>query len=521
MFKEFNIFDFHEYSRSFRDSRCPPINQRNSTPNKLFIATILGYIIFLILTQASWVLGGEMWAEMSTNYFINASAPSIFDRLFSTDAGYIPLPQRMIALLGAEMKLSAAITPYYYTWTAIILTSAMVGSFCLRPFRKVVWNDYLRFFASASVLIVADFETRTFINFTYFATFFIAVVTALAFVEREKEIPGWSWFIPFLMLSKPAVLTVIPAMLLVSIVSGRRFRLITLSVIILCLAQGIRMVASHSGGTFAASSDFSIFEKITAAALYSFGFLANFVLGRAFLVSPHIKVASGTLLFLALLYVIYSRKSNSSALIIIGLSILSANFLLNAIALSDTWNINLKILNDIPLYRHNIASFFGSILIIIGLIQEFSIFLTIKMKKHHLIIGPTLFLTWFVISGWIAYFGLNRVPQVPVLLNSQWQPLAAAVDANGPLCVPIDPFGWVYGRSCRLLEKNTDLAHIGGFKNLSAPSELGVIVSALPKDLTSGHLMSVAIVVQPIGEKLSAIGGRVIPPYLTVPISRI
>ena len=167
--------------------------------------------------QPSWMLGGEMWAEMATNYFPNANSPSYFHKLFSTDAGYIPVPQRLIALVGNALNFPAGSIPYFYTWSATLLTGMMVGTFCLARFRILVKNDALRFCAAIVILIVADFETKTFINFTYFAAFFVAIITSLALVDDIEEVPWWAWFVPILMVSKPAVLSALPAMIIVVI----------------------------------------------------------------------------------------------------------------------------------------------------------------------------------------------------------------------------------------------------------------------------------------------------------------
>ena len=74
------------------------LNQNNLLPTLLFFLTICLYIAYQILIQSSWLFSGEMWAEMATNYFVNAQSSSYFTNFFATDTGYIPLPQRIIAL---------------------------------------------------------------------------------------------------------------------------------------------------------------------------------------------------------------------------------------------------------------------------------------------------------------------------------------------------------------------------------------------------------------------------------------
>ena len=83
-------------SSLFRDwllENNEPYNQiqtdNNFRPVFYFILCVVFYCLFQIITQQVWVLGGEMWAEMATNYFSNASAPSIAIKLFATDKAYI------------------------------------------------------------------------------------------------------------------------------------------------------------------------------------------------------------------------------------------------------------------------------------------------------------------------------------------------------------------------------------------------------------------------------------------------
>ncbi|MEY4845566.1 MAG: hypothetical protein RL312_1847, partial [Pseudomonadota bacterium] len=113
-----------------------------------------------------------MWAEMATNYFPAAESNDWRVALFATDAGYIPLPQRLIALAARLAKVRADLIPYVYSASALILTPLMVGVFALPRFRPLVGCDFTRLAVVLVVLGAADLETRGFINFTYFAVFF-------------------------------------------------------------------------------------------------------------------------------------------------------------------------------------------------------------------------------------------------------------------------------------------------------------------------------------------------------------
>jgi hypothetical protein len=434
--------------------------QRDLCPAVLFSSTVCFYIFYQLAMQHSWVLGGEMWAEMAINYYPNANSPSYLQKFFSTDAGYIPAPQRLIAFIGNQLNLPAASVPYFYTWAAIICTGIMIGVFCLAQFRMIVKNDTLRFLTAISILMVADFETRTFISFTYFSAFFVAILTALALVDDSEEVPWWAWFSPILMVSKPAVLAVLPAMILVAMVSKSRFRWITIVAVILCLGQLIQMfISEQTGKVLFESHEISLVSKLITSIKYFFGFLGGYIIGPRFLITKYFMMLGGLSIFGLSGYVIFNKKSNASALIIIGLSLLFFNILLNAFALSASWNRDMTRLDGIPVYRHIIVGFFGCILVVSGL---FSALTNQKISEPAGVfrknLGALLFLIWFVGVGWLSFAGkISREPSSPTINNSQWQGMAIAIDSGvSPLCVPIDPWwkgsSWIYQRNCSLLK---------------------------------------------------------------------
>ena len=434
--------------------------QADHRPVILFLLIILFNVFYQLGKQPGWVLGGEMWAEMATNYYPNANASSYLQKLFSTDAGYIPAPQRLIALVGNLINLSAASIPYFYTWSSIILTGMMVGIFCLSPFRTLVKSDWLRFLTAISILMVADFQTRTFINFTYFSAFFVAIVTALALIEKSEEVPRWSWCIPILMISKPAVLAILPAMILVAVVSQPRFRLIAIVAVVLCIGQFLQMFMSSTAGTMPfRANDITIISKLLATFKYFFGFLGGYVTGPSLQLNKYFLMVAGLFIFGISFCLLIFKKNKANALIIVGLSLLFFNVLLNAFALSDLWTQDLARLDGIPVYRHIIVGFSGCILVMCGI---FSLLADSKLFKlsgrFRGDIAALFFSVWFLSVGWFSFSGkISKEPSSPIINNSQWQSMAGAIDSGvAPLCVPIDPWvkgaNWMYQRNCGLLK---------------------------------------------------------------------
>lgn len=489
------IFPVHmsQFKNSLNDDKRPLV---------LFIISVLFYVVYQLLMQPSWVTGGEMWAEMATNYYPNANASSYLQKLLSTDAGYIPAPQRLIALIGNQLNLSAASIPYFYTWSSILLTGMLVGTFCLAQFRKIVRSDFLRLFTSIAILLVADFETRTFINFTYFSAFFVAIITALALVDDSAEIPWWAWLVPVFMVSKPAVLAALPAMILVAFVGRFRFRLIVLFSVILCAGQLVQMFISSAAGAMPVRiTDITLASKILAVIKYFLGLLGGYLTGPALnLHRLHLFVVGSFVLMLCA-YLVTFRRLASNALILVGFSLLFFNVLLNVFVLTDSWNIDMARLQGVPLYRHIIVGFFGCVLVLCGVIASFSDYSSSASRSPFMgWAGAFLFLIWFLWSGWLEFAGkISREPASPTINSSQWQNMSGAIDAGlSPLCVPINPWdkgvNLMYRRNCGLL------------KSPPAWEDGSVMVSdnlvfqiSPPIDLLDKTLVAAAFLVKPLG----------------------
>lgn len=395
-----------------RNARNQLFHMRNSTSNEstqsdlspviLFLSTVFFYFFYQLAMQPSWVLGGEMWAEMATNYFPNANSPSYLQKLFSTDGGYIPAPQRLIAFIGNQLNLPAASIPYLYTWSAIISTGMMIGVFCLVQFRTLVKSDTLRFLTAISILMVADFETRTFINFTYFSAFFVAIVTALALVYDSEEVPWWAWFIPILMVSKPAVLAALPAMILVAMVSKSRFRWVTICATTLCIGQIAKIVVSHNLNAIVGANEIGFLSKSIVAIKYFFVLLGVYILGPNFQIGKFLLMLTGFIFFLAGCFVFMKKKIDSGALIFVGFSLLFFNVLLNSFVLSNDWNGGMTQLATVPIYRSIIVGFFGSFLVVVGFFATLTEVNILKSKLSYIDkIGPVIFY-YLVFCSWLA-----------------------------------------------------------------------------------------------------------------------
>lgn len=483
-----------------------PVNDDHPLrPILFFLLCIVSSCIYVVALQYQWLLSGAMYAEMGTNYFPKANDPSLYENLFATDAGYIPLPPRMIALLGSLLNLPASIIPYFYSGSAIALAAVMVSTFCLRPFRILIQNDALRFLTAITIAMVADFETRTFINFSYFSAFFIATLTALAFVEKNREVPWWSWFIPLLILSKPAILATLPAMAITAMVSNRRFRNIAIVSTALGCLQIIQLVISQSGALTATSGDNTLWLKITTTTQYFLGFIGEFILGPFLNKIPvSVTISFGTL-FLGLMVLLISwHRKPPGILALIGLTLIFFQSMINVFAMNASWNQELFQLQYFTLNRTTIVMFFGVVMVVSGTLAMLPAN-TRLLQNRWMTLPVLLFVLWFVCSGWaIRGPKISKSPPFPSIHSSQWQHMSSLIDSNvSPLCVPIDPLGWYYLRNCQQLNSELNWLVKITFDSLPLKEPANSITIQIPENIMGSQLLALGIVVRPYEKKSS------------------
>lgn len=478
-----------------------PLQNDSRAPGIFFVLTIVFYIGYMFALEPEWLLSGEMWAEMAVNYYAHAHSTSLVEQLLATDAGYIPALPRFIAFLGSLLKLSAAATPYFYTGSAVLLTGVLVGTFCLKPFRALIPQDILRFLTGLMLLIVADFETRTFINFTYFAAFVIIIVTALALVDDKPDsIPRWAWWIPILTVSKPAVLTTLPALMIVSLVSNVRFRLITIVTLVLSVLQIAQIVISQKSGVMLQSNAqaLSFLMKASTACQYFLGLLSRYLLGPAFRLSPVNHILAGLAILSICGWVVYRHRHPVNALIILGLLALLLNMFLNAFALSELWNSDMSQLIYLRIYRHIAVGYVGCILVLLGLLV--SVTSKIDVPARNTLI-PLVWVVWFVGSGWFKLgMTITKTPPFPLLFSSQWQSNAARIDADADIqCIPLNPLGWLYLKNCIPLNPELNLIQDFHFEVLPLVNQEAVFDVPIdpPAHLLDKNLVSFVVVIRP------------------------
>lgn len=125
----------------------------------------------------------ELFAENGTNFFINAYNLDFISNLKTLDAGYIPLIQRITAVL--LVKVFHIINYYPFASQLIAISSIAIFSSIinLNIFRKIHDSSAIRFILGISIGLISDYELNVFINFIYYGAFLLFL---LFFIDKEK-----------------------------------------------------------------------------------------------------------------------------------------------------------------------------------------------------------------------------------------------------------------------------------------------------------------------------------------------
>lgn len=473
----------------------------------LFWAAVLFHVVYLLALQPGWLLGGAMWAEMGPNYFDNANAPSLYQNFFAVDAGYVPLPQRIVAYIGALFSIPAVSVPYYYSWMSVALISLLICSFLIERFRAVIESDGLRLLVVIAVLMVADFESRTFINFTYFSVFFIGAVIALALSDRKNDLPLWAWLVPFLFVSKPAVMTILPVLVFAALLRPGRIRAIAVVSVLFCLVQVARMVVSaNTGWTPLQHSDSSLFYKGYLALVYTVTLFGRFLLGPDFQAGFGTFAVVGSLV-LAILGLAFAKVINARPLLLVGVGLVAFTALLNCLAFSLVWTDSFQpVVTDFRISRYILTAYIGFVFVVAACAAILAS--AAARFRFGRLAAVVIFSLWFIGTGWASYgTKISRQWVAPGLGNSYWKEFSGAIDQGvTPLCVPIDPFPWLYGRNCERLTPLAEQNYV--LKQIKKSDEGYLLEVPISASVQSRNLVSIALFIKPASDSDSDIRGR-------------
>ena len=435
-----------------------------------FVLSLAFYAGWTLFLSGGWLMSGGMWAEMSSNYYPVTQMHGLPAALFATDAGYIPLPQRLIAYAGRT--LGAQAIPFYYSLSAMVLGGLCLASFCHAIFRTLIPSDAIRFLLCIVFCCIPDFETRTFINFTYLGIVYLGALVAVSLIPDGGDAPGWAWFAPFLMLSKPVTLALVPMIVIALAVAKPRFRILWSICVATAMVQAARLMisADAGGGPDTAIPPGGAVDRIASAVANGLAMVGDYSIGPW---PTHLlgatgmgwigAILTGLLLTFLLLGVMIRYKSPSGALILIGLSLVYASALLNSFALPSQWNLGLDQVIAFGTSRASFSAIVGTIMAVSGAACSL---LCWTSRRRSLDIAPrrlgVLACAWFVLTGWPT-IATRAAPSVfPMTGGSYWQEMADRIDdRTTPVCVPADPYVsglplFAYRRQCRQLNLGPD-----------------------------------------------------------------
>lgn len=461
-----------------------------------FFFVLMVYPILQLAMKPNWMLGGGIYEEASTNYFLYANSPLWSEKIFATDSGYVPLPQRLIAVLASLLRFPDISIPYYYTWGVTIITGLMGAIFCLPRFRVLVKSDFLRILTSFIILLGINFDTATFINFTYFDIVPIAFCSALALADKTQDVPKWAWLLPLLFWAKPSVLSGLPMVCMIALISKPRFQKIAIVSALVAVIQMFTLYVHHQKGVFAFTEHYTLFEKISAVFLYFPTALSLYTLGMS---SPNHKflIAVGCfVLFLIGLFLFFYR-ARSNALLFVGLNIIFFSIVINVFAISIRYNYHMNNYNSPSFSRYDVTCFWGGILIVCGIIESLSKGMEKFTRLNIPYIGASLFFIWLVSTNLHnKLLQNNSVPISPFIGNSMWLEMAPLLkETDDRLCIPVDPFPRAYGRGCEVLYSGIEPQE-ASYENVPSIDTTGVTVQ-LPQATKEGNLLYISIPARP------------------------
>ena len=135
----------------------------------------------------------ELWAEQGTNFLANALEKGFWENLLITDAGYIVLLTRLVALI-AYYCFPLRLFPYITNIFGLCFVAFSTSFFCLGFFRDIIKSDLMRFILSIllAVGMASVGENYTYVNFVYYGMFFCVFII---FLDKNSlnSIVFWSF----------------------------------------------------------------------------------------------------------------------------------------------------------------------------------------------------------------------------------------------------------------------------------------------------------------------------------------
>jgi hypothetical protein len=265
--------------------------------------------------------------------------------------------------------------------------------------------------------------------------------------------------------------------------------------------MGYANSASYSGGL----------DGVLTVLKTFFAFLGAYVIGPDQFGGVYFSFCVGVGLLVVVGFIVKVFRHPAVFVCVCGVFLVLFSVVLNVFALPKYFDLKVGLLSGgVPLYRHTIVAFWGAVFIVAGfcifLKEAADRFINSAMTKK---LPSILFVSWFVLSGWFDYgVTISREWLSPFVGNSQWQNLSASIQAGEtPLCVPVDPFYFVYGNNCRLLSPSV-IDYDFEKKSLGGIGSDYRVDLASPSSVSDANLVAVALLVYPVSHVSSRVVAR-------------
>ena len=323
-------------------------NSKTGNKKKYFITVVIIYLLISIKFPIMTIFA-EPFAELGTNFFLNASTKSIFNNLLLQDAGYLPLYQRIISLIIVKMfVMSPKIAVVLMQNSLILIMSSISSIFIMKEYNKY-GNIFFRFVIClilSGFPILHVYETHSFINASYFNLVGIILISLLNFESFTKKKFVLIMIITFfLCLSKAYFIVLFPIVVITYIIFKKKLsKREKIYLFIIALSTLIQAIYTYNNSKWIDTLDE---KKITLIENFN-RILHNIVQQVIYLFFSNISMDSNIfslnfifliIVFIAIIsaiYYFYKYKNRESLLLILLILIIFGTSILNIKA--KIWN---------------------------------------------------------------------------------------------------------------------------------------------------------------------------------------
>jgi hypothetical protein len=416
----------------------------------------IAYFFISIHVQWNWLLNGGVWAEVGTNYYRSDQNSGLLSKIFALDAGYIPLPARLISLAINYLVPNPALFPFITTLIATSIPALILAGF-LKAESKFT-NIPFMFQVAISTWLVSffDFQTRNFINIAYYIPAFALVIfiSQQNSKNRLSSPPKYLWIMPLLVISKPINIFIGAAFAIWIFFGYRKSRNATglsLALIASSLFQSLTLFMSRADGIFPnTAGDFTFVDRVMKSIESFFIYSSNpifVLLPQHYENDINFRLFVGaTLILIGLFLALTGRRFRGY--FAFACYMLLINSFLNAFILLGSLSVLYP--QEIFFSRTQVIGFQGGVILIAYICYELIYRAEIRKKNIRMFIN---FLGVLLIV--VAVSETQKIAKpypFPATGAFFWTDLSKESKSFGDTnqdaratCIPIDPFGWVAG----------------------------------------------------------------------------